>query len=137
MDPGADSGTYLTYSHNINELPDIKKEKEEAPLMITFPVMKAEVKVSLIPVLDICGLLILNYMIMGIYIVCLNLTSCFPLPLTLYNLQETNNPSICKLNQKYLCHKMNVMMRSHHNLTLQIIFSYHGINYVGIKPFPP
>lgn len=43
MDPGADSETYLTYSHNINELPDIK---EEAPLMITFPVIKGEDKVS-------------------------------------------------------------------------------------------
>jgi hypothetical protein len=46
MDPGADSETYLTYSHNINELPDIKEEKEEAPLMITFPVIKGEDKVS-------------------------------------------------------------------------------------------
>jgi len=41
----------------------------------------------LIPVLDICGLLILNYMIVGVYIVCLNFT-CFSLPLMLYNLQE-------------------------------------------------
>lgn len=46
MDPGADSGTCLTYSHNINELPDIKEEEQEAPLLITFPVMKVEVKVS-------------------------------------------------------------------------------------------
>lgn len=46
MDPGADSGTYLKYSHNINELPDIKKEEELNPLLITFPVMKVEVKVS-------------------------------------------------------------------------------------------
>jgi hypothetical protein len=47
MDPGADSGTYLEYSHNINELPDVKEEKEEQnPLLITFPVMKVEVKVS-------------------------------------------------------------------------------------------
>jgi hypothetical protein len=43
MDPGADSGI----SHNINELPDIKEEEEEQnPLLITFPVMKDEVKVS-------------------------------------------------------------------------------------------
>jgi len=45
MDPGADSGTYLEYSHNINELPDIKEE-EQNPLLLTFPVMKVEVKVS-------------------------------------------------------------------------------------------
>jgi hypothetical protein len=46
MDAGADSGTYLNYSHNINELPVIKKEEEQNPLLITFPVMKVEVKVS-------------------------------------------------------------------------------------------
>jgi len=46
MDPGADNGTYLIYSHNINELPGIKKEEEQNPLLITFPVMKVEVKVS-------------------------------------------------------------------------------------------
>jgi hypothetical protein len=44
MDPGADCGTYLIYSHNTNELPDIKEEQN--PLLITFPVMKVEVKVS-------------------------------------------------------------------------------------------
>jgi hypothetical protein len=46
MDPGVDSGTYLKYSHNINGLPDIKEEEEQNPLLITFPVMKVEVKVS-------------------------------------------------------------------------------------------
>jgi len=46
MDPGADSGTYLKYSYNTNELPDIKKEEEQNPLLMTFPVMKVEVKVS-------------------------------------------------------------------------------------------
>ena len=46
MDPGADSGTCLKYSHSINELPDIKEEEEQNPLLITFPVMKVEVKVS-------------------------------------------------------------------------------------------
>jgi uncharacterized Zn-finger protein len=44
MDPGADSGTYLKYSYNTNELPDIKKEEEQNPLLMTFPVMKVEVK---------------------------------------------------------------------------------------------
>ena len=45
MDPGTGSGTYWKYSHNINELPDVKKE-EQNPLLITFSVMKVEVKVS-------------------------------------------------------------------------------------------
>jgi hypothetical protein len=45
MDPGADIAI-LEYSHNINELPDIKEEEEQNPLLITFPVMKVEVKVS-------------------------------------------------------------------------------------------
>jgi len=46
MDPGTGSGTYWKYSHNINELPDVKKEEEQNPLLITFSVMKVEVKVS-------------------------------------------------------------------------------------------
>ena len=45
MNPAADSGTYLKYSHNINELYDIKEEEQD-PVLITFPVMKVEVQVS-------------------------------------------------------------------------------------------
>jgi hypothetical protein len=33
--------------------------------------------------------------------------------------------------------KLNLMMRSHHNVTLQIIFTYRGTDSVGLKPFPP
>jgi hypothetical protein len=45
MDPAADGGTYVTSSHNINELPEVKEE-EQNPISITFPVMKVEVEVS-------------------------------------------------------------------------------------------
>jgi hypothetical protein len=44
MEPDADSETYLSYSHNVSEMLDIKEEGD--PVSITFPLMKTENEVS-------------------------------------------------------------------------------------------
>lgn len=48
-EPDSDSEMYLKYSHNADELLDVKEE--ENPVPITFPVMKVKIEVSCVYVL--------------------------------------------------------------------------------------